>query len=98
MSPNGLRRKVLMRLYAVFTQNPWASVDNQTLADMEQTNLATLAPVVKFLQAEGWITLREFYGGDYLAQITPQGMRVVENAAEFNRQFPIEGESEVTDG
>ena len=97
MSPNALRRKVLMRLYAVFTKDPWASVDNETLADMEQTNLATLAPVAKFLQAEGWITLREFYGGDYLAQITPQGMRVVENAAEFNRQFPIEAESEGTE-
>ena len=96
--PNRLRRKVLMRLYAVFTKDPWASVDRQTLAEMEQTDVVTLDPVAKFLQAEGWITLREFYGGDYLAQITPQGIRLVENLAEFNRQFPIEGESGALDG
>ena len=98
MNPNRIRRKVLTRLYAVYHQNPWASVDRQTLAEMGQTDVKSLDPIVKFLQSEGWITLREFHDGDYLAQITPQGIRLVENLAEFNRQFPIEGESGALDG
>lgn len=92
--PNRLRRTVLRLLYSVYFKAPDASVDQQTLAEMAVTDRTTLTPQVKLLEEEGWIKCSYFQGGDYLVKITAAGIRLVENAAEFQRMFPFDGESE----
>jgi hypothetical protein len=88
-NPNILRRKVLTALQNTYNRDPYAWMDRTTLAGWPQVEVVTLAPAVKFLQSEGYLTLSEFIGGDYLAQITTQGLRLLEDDSEFNRKFPV---------
>lgn len=96
--PNQIRRTILKQLYAVYFKDPSASVDRETLAALTSTDIVTLLPHVKLLELEDWLKCRDFYGGDYYTQITASGIRLVENAAEFHRVFPVQTESEESHG
>ncbi len=91
--PNQIRRTILKQVYAVYFKDPSASVDRETLAALTSTDIVTLLPHVKLLELEGWVKCRYLYGGDYLTQITASGIRLVENVAEFQQVFPVDGES-----
>ena len=74
--------KILKILYEQEKEEPGIpfSSDNLKLQlDMTYTNLLSN---FKYLKAEGYIELKEFYGEDFEATITNQGIEFVNNIVE----------------
>jgi predicted transcriptional regulator len=72
-------KKILKILFEIEKQehkNPVNSDDLKLLLDMKYKELLSY---VKYLKEEGYLELKEFYGEDFEANITPEGIEKVKN-------------------
>ena len=72
-------QKILKILYIIEKQEPGNPVSSDNLKLLLDMKYDELLSNLKYLKEEGYIELKEFYGDDFEANITPQGIKNLEN-------------------
>jgi len=75
-------QKILKILYIIEKQEPGSPVNSDNLKLLLDMRYDELLSNLKYLKEEGYIELKEFYGDDFEANITPQGIKNLENMNE----------------
>jgi diadenosine tetraphosphate (Ap4A) HIT family hydrolase len=87
-----LRRCILLKLYGIFKEYPYAPMELKELKEECRTNPKDLNWNIVYLEKCGYVELgRAYEGVTYVAPsaaITPAGIDLIENEREFNRRFP----------
>lgn len=71
--------KILKILYEIEKQEPGSPVSSDNLKLLLDMRYDELLSNLNYLKEEGYIELKEFYGDDLEANITPQGIKNLEN-------------------
>ncbi len=74
--------KILKILYELDKQEPGVSFSSDNLKLLLDMTYHELISNFKYLKEEGYIELKEFYGDDFEAKITNQGIEIVNNTVE----------------
>jgi hypothetical protein len=87
-----LRRCILSRLYEIFKDFPYASVELSQIAEDCHTDAGELNWNIVYLEKCGYVELAKSYECQpFIAPsvtITARGIDVVEDNGDFNRRFP----------
>ena len=94
-----LRRRILKRLYELFTEHPYATVELVQIAEECNANAKELNWNIVYLEKCGYVELSKSYASQtYIASsatITAEGIDLVEDENEFNRRFPDANEEKL---
>jgi predicted transcriptional regulator len=74
--------KILKILYEQEDKEPGVSISSDNLKLQLDMTYHNLLSNFKYLKAEGYIELKEFYGDDFETKITKHGIEFVKNIAE----------------
>lgn len=72
-------QKILKILFIIEKQEPGIPISCDNLKLLLDMRYDGLLSNLKYLKEEGYIELKEFYGDDFEANITPQGIKKLEN-------------------
>ena len=88
--PNSVRRRILRRLYDFYAENPLHMLSPDDLLEDTELRRSDLAFNSFYLHDCGLVEMMVGYNPPLFAaiRISPSGVDLVENDAEFNRRFP----------
>ncbi len=88
--PNSVRRRILRQLYDFYSENPLHMLSPEDLLEDGSLRREELAFNSFYLHDCGLVEMMVGYNPPLFAaiRISPSGVDVVENEAEFNRRFP----------
>ena len=96
-----LRHRILKRLYEIFTEHPYATVELVQIAEECNAKAKELNWNIVYLEKCGYLELSKSYASlSYIASsatITAEGIDLVEDENEFNRRFPEADEKNPAD-
>jgi len=91
-----LRRCIMKRLYEIFQEYPYASIEMSQISEECQTHSKDLNWNMVYLEKCGYVELgKSIECPPYIASsatITAKGIDMVEDEIEFNKRFPDEDE------
>ena len=67
-------KEILEILKELDKEDPGNPVSSDELKDILNVEYKTLLADIKYLEGEGYIILKQFYGDDFEVNITPQGI------------------------
>jgi hypothetical protein len=74
--------KILKILYELEKQEPGIPVSSDNLKLQLDMTYPILLSNFKYLKSEGYIELKEFYGEDFEAKITNNGLELIKNTVD----------------